>query len=165
MAYNRTFWQDHVTQYEDRFKEVQNTDGTITHTPIEGEVLQQGTPQNQTNFNNIEEGIFAGNEFGAEAMRLLLHHVQNLKKLNGEVGTVALSNTLAYPFNDSVKTVSLATKRDTTDYDVSIDATSADGGGIGHVIVSDKQVNGFKISFTGGAKTVNVKYIVTGGVY
>ena len=98
-------------------------------------------------------------------MRLLLHHAQNLKKLNGEVGTVALTNTLAYPFNDSVKTVSLATKRDTTDYDVSVDAAGAGGGGIGHVIVSDKQVNGFKIAFTGGAKSVSVKYVVTGGVY
>ena len=43
MAYKRTFWQDHVTEFEDRYTERENEDGTITHIPVEGEVIQQGT--------------------------------------------------------------------------------------------------------------------------
>ncbi|SHK14119.1 hypothetical protein [Tepidibacter formicigenes] len=164
MAYNRTFWKDHVTQYENRYREVNNGDGTITHEPIEGEVIQQGTPQNEPNFNNIEEGVFAANEMGSEATRVLLHHDQTLKKLIGEAGETTLTNSLEYPFNNSIKTIAIATKRDTTDYTVDIDAI-ATGGDIGRIEVTDKQLNGFKIAFTGSAKSVNLKYIVKGGIY
>lgn len=31
-------WKDHVTQYSNRYREVQNADGTITHEAVEGEV-------------------------------------------------------------------------------------------------------------------------------
>lgn len=34
-----------------------------------------------------------------------------------------------------------------------------------HVIVYDKQLNGFKLKFEGSAKTVKVKYKVRGGMY
>ena len=54
--YEPKLWQDHVTEFEDRYTESRNDDGTITHTPVEGEIIQQGTPQNATNFNHMEEG-------------------------------------------------------------------------------------------------------------
>lgn len=57
MEYNRTNWQDHVTEFENRYREVENPDGTITHEPIEGEIIQQGTPINAANLNNMEKGI------------------------------------------------------------------------------------------------------------
>lgn len=57
MAYMQTDWLDHVTEYENRYREVQNGDGTITHEKVEGEIIQQGTPMSATNFNHIEEGI------------------------------------------------------------------------------------------------------------
>ena len=34
-------WKDHVTQYSNRYREVQNADGTITHEAVEGEVVQE----------------------------------------------------------------------------------------------------------------------------
>lgn len=55
--YEQKLWQDHVTEFEDRYTESRNDDGTITHTPVEGEIIQQGTPQNATNFNHMENGI------------------------------------------------------------------------------------------------------------
>ncbi len=70
--YKPTFWQDHVTEFNDRFREQNNADGTITHVPIEGEIIQEGTPQNAANFNNIEMGIFAVNELAAELTRVAL---------------------------------------------------------------------------------------------
>ena len=57
MAYNRTKWQDHVVESPRTFTEVSNADGSVTHTPAPGEVLQQGTPQSATNFNNIEDAL------------------------------------------------------------------------------------------------------------
>ena len=64
MAYNRTFWMDHVTEFSDRFRETDNGDGTISHEPVEGEVVQQGTPQNARNFNTLEEGTFSAKAAG-----------------------------------------------------------------------------------------------------
>lgn len=55
--YKQTEWQDRVTEFEDRYIEKENPDGSFTHTPFEGEIIQVGTPQNQTNFNNMENGI------------------------------------------------------------------------------------------------------------
>lgn len=71
--YDRTYWQDHVSEFDNRFREQNNADGTISHIPVEGEVIQQGTPQNAANFNRIETGIFAATEITAELARIALH--------------------------------------------------------------------------------------------
>lgn len=163
--YNRTVWRDHVTQYTDRFRETQNADGTVTHTPVEGEVLQQGTPQNEVNFNNIEEGVLAGHEIGCETALAVLHHEATLKGLVGVSGTVIVTNTQTYPFNNSGKTVALSPARNTAEYGVDVEVLEETGGQAGHVIVYDKLVNGFKIRFTGSASAVTVKYVVQGGIY
>lgn len=55
--YSPTKWQDLVTEYEDRYTVTRNADGTQTHTPYPGEIIQQGTPQSATNFNHMELGI------------------------------------------------------------------------------------------------------------
>lgn len=162
--YQKTRWQNHVTQYENRYREYENPDGTFTHEPIEGEVIQEGTPQNAHNFNNMEDGIFAANELGVEATRKLLQHERAINGVKGETGTVILTNSLVYPFNNSVATVSLAEKRDNTDYSVDIDAGADIRGNVGRIYVFDKLVNGFKIAFTGSAPSVAVKYVIRGGI-
>ena len=43
--YVEQIWLDHVTEFENRYREQTNPDGTITHLPVEGTVIQQGTPQ------------------------------------------------------------------------------------------------------------------------
>lgn len=57
MAYKRTNWKDHVVQRPRTYTKVANGDGSETYTPSPGQVLQQGTPQSATNFNNLEEGL------------------------------------------------------------------------------------------------------------
>ena len=161
--YNRQYWQDHVTQYDNRFRESNNPDGTINHIPVEGEILQEGTPQNAKNFNNLETGVFELNELNAEFMRLALQQKQVLKGVIGETGTVTLVSNRYYPFNNSVKSVTIAPARDTTDYTVDVD-TGEDNPRIGRVVVYDKLKNGFKIACTGSAASVTVKYTVRGGV-
>jgi len=164
MAYKRKIWQDHVTEYNDRYTEVQNPDGSITHTPVEGTVIQQGTPQNAANFNNMEEGIFAADQLATEAARMAKVNSRGLDAVKGEVIPVALTNSSAYPFNNSIKTVSLTQKKTTTDYYVDIELVNVTGGGVGEFRVTDKLLNGFKLAFTGAATAVNVICRVKGGV-
>ena len=163
MSYNRTYWQNHVTQYENRYTRTQNEDGTENLLPVDGEILQQGTPQNKTNFNNLEEGILAAHELAAENARVILFHERDLKNLNGEQGETTLTNSLEYPFNNSEKTIALAIRRDKADYTVEIDIGNT--ANVGQVRVFDKQLNGFKIAHTGSAASVPVKYVVRGGFY
>ena len=55
--YNSTDWKDHITEHPHRRKITENGDGTSEVVKDQGEVLQQGTPQSATNFNNMENGI------------------------------------------------------------------------------------------------------------
>lgn len=143
--YNKTIWQDHVVD--------QN-----------GQVIQQGTPLSARNMNAIENGIFEAYELGAVLTQQVMQHKRLLADLEGEVGQVTLTNTQTYPFNNSKVTVALAKPRNTLNYTVQTEIISASGFP-GDIKISDKQLNGFKIEFTGSATSVTVKYIVRGGMY
>lgn len=156
-------WKDHVTQYSNRYKEVQNADGTITHEEVEGEVIQEGTPQNAQNFNDLEERILASGEVAGLAMLKIAMAESRIKGLQGEIVEDILLNTKDYPFNDSQKTLALVTPRGNLNYTVEVEASTKDAGGIGEIKITDKQLNGFKIEFCGNAKEVNVKCTVRGG--
>lgn len=95
--------------------------------------------------------------------RLRQHIWQNEDEaLICEEGTVTLTNTQKFPFNDSRVTVALAKTQKDTKYVVVTDVQTV-AGNIGDVTVTDKQVNGFKIGYSGGAASVTVKYYVIGG--
>ena len=79
-----------------------------------------------------------------------------------EEGTKTLTNTKRFPFNDSKSSVSLAKTQKNTKY-VIIAEPSTVAGNIGDINVSDRLTNGFKLAFTGSAKSVTVKYYVIGG--
>ena len=164
MAHNRTIWQDHVTEFSDRFNEIDNDDGTISHVPVEGEVIQQGTPQNAQNFNAMEEGIFSAETLGMEAVRIITLNKSVLNGLASEYGEITLTNSQKYPFNSSVASVALKQLMETTAYTVETDVLSATGE-VGRIVISDKQLNGFKISYTGSAKTAKIKFFVKGGLF
>jgi len=166
-VYRPTRWQDHVTEFVNRFWETENPDGSICHELDEGEILQEGTPQNAANFNNLESGIFSALQQTAELARKTLQHERALDELKGEAGTVVLTNSRAYPFNNSVVTIPLAVRRNTTDYSVYIVDTTVSGGvdsQIGRIVTFDKLVNGFRIAYTGSAPSVTVRFLVQGGV-
>ena len=76
-----------------------------------------------------------------------------------------LSNTQEYPFNNSVKTVSLPQERNHVDYTVSAEVVEYFGGFPGEILISAKLLNGFKVASTGSAKSVTVKLYVKGGFY
>lgn len=84
----------------------------------------------------------------------------------GESHTVTLTNTQKYPFNstgDSPITVALTTRRKNLFYSVEPEIT-ANVGPVGEIHVTNKQLNGFKVSFDGCGKSVTVILRVKGGM-
>lgn len=163
--YEPKLWQDHVTEFEDRYTESRNEDGTITHTPVEGETLQKGTPQSAKNFNHMEDGISNGGELAALLAIGVMHQRQQAQNLAGDVLEVELSNSMEYPFNNSVETVALSRPRNNLDYTVTAEVLECSGGSAGDIEVTEKLTNGFKIEYTGSAKKARLKVFVKGGFY
>lgn len=163
--YSATKWQDHIVQKPDTYIQVLNPDGTITLVPSPGETIQQGTPMSATNFNNMENGIFDAHELNAVLTQQVMQHKRLLGDFEGEVQTINLTNALSYPFNDSLKTVSLAKTRDTLNYRVFVEVQSVTAGFLGGIIIKDKALNGFKIGYDGSATAVTLKIWVIGGMY
>lgn len=154
--YERTHWADHVPNPANCFTITDNKNGTFTIVPA-GTVQQQGTPQDQLHFNNIESGVTDAHI----AIDLLLDFArQNSWEMEG--GTVALTNAKPFPFNNSQKTISLVGAKENGAYVLLTEVTNAVGN-VGELVISDKLTNGFKIEFTGSASFVTVKYIVLGG--
>lgn len=158
-------WQDHVTEHENRYREIDNGDGTITHEAVEGEILQQGTPQSATNYNHMEDGISNAGELAALLAIEAIHMRQQVADETGEAIILTLTNSEQYPFNNSVKTVALKNARNHLNYTVSAEVMEYGGGCVGNIEVTEKLANGFKIAHTGSAKEVKLKVFVKGGFY
>lgn len=128
-----------------------------------GELVQEGTPMSRTQFYNMESGILANDVLGAYLLQQIMLHQRSLTDLEGEIKEITLTNNQDYPFNNSAKTIALEHERDTLAYKVDVEVLEADGL-VGDVEVYDKALNGFKLRYTGSAKTVKLRYFVTGGM-
>lgn len=164
LLYKATKWIDHVTQFPMRKRITQNSDGTSDVIRAEGEIIQQGTPRNARNYNNMEEGILANQIHILALNQLLLQHDRAILENHGEFGEISILNKNKYPFSSDPVTIAIKEKRSNLDYIVNIEVLSADGN-IERIEVFDKQLNGFKIAFKGTAKNCSLRYKVTGGRY
>mgnify|MGYP001053598526 FL=1 len=126
------------------------------------EIIQEGTPMDAEHFNHMEQGIHNNSLMLALLLENVKHTQQSVESVDGEELEVTLTNTKDFYFNNSVKTVALANMRSTLDYRV-ITEVQGNPVNVGDVVVYDKQVNGFKIAFTGSAKSVTVRCFVQGG--
>ena len=169
--HNQTDWKDHVTQYPNRRQLTTNPDGTTEVVKAQGEIIQQGTPQSATYFNNAENGIQEAQTAVAVLLQYFMQFDRWVKQkvadyaaefLN-EIRTVTLTNSMTFPFNNSVQTINLSTVRKTLNYDVTWEVTSASGN-VGDISVSDKRLNGFKIAYDGSATSVTLKLRIKGGM-
>lgn len=80
LLYNATKWLDHVTQYPMRRRITSNSDGTSDVVRAEGEIIQQGTPRNAQNYNNMESGILANSIYNS----FLVQWVLQLQRASGK---------------------------------------------------------------------------------
>lgn len=135
------------------------------------QVIQEGTLQSADNFNTGEHGTGDAHTAFAIFLQYYLQYEREARAKNinyeaeflNEVKTVTLTNSLSFPRNNSVQTVNLTTSRKTLNYDVSWEIVSATGN-VGDIIVSDKQLNGFKIAHDGSASSVTLKLRIKGGM-
>lgn len=144
-----------------------DTNGTGTYEPTmwvdEVEGIQEGTPVDEQNLNNIECGVNGANLTAEFLTEIMKHQGDQINNIAGEIIKATLTNTAGEAFfNNSAKTIPLSVNRDSFDYTVTVEVeTPVDN--VGEIIVYDKQVNGFKIKFTGSAASVDVKMYVQGG--
>lgn len=124
--------------------------------------IQDGTPQDEQHFNNMECGINSANLLGEFLAEVVKKQGAALGNVDGDVITVDLTNNQGAFFNNSTKTVALPVKRDTLDYSVDVEI-QGDVNNVGDVVIFDKQMNGFKVKYTGSAKSVSLKLYVHGG--
>ena len=143
MAYNRTFWVDHVVDQT-------------------GEVIQQGTLLDQQHFNNLERGISDTN------LALAIQQFEQLQSgynYEDELHTLNLSmENLPWPFNNKETTVALAGLRESINYSVECNVLAYSGGRLGNIRVTDRARNGFKLVHDGSATYVRVAVRVSGGM-
>lgn len=172
--YNQTDWKDHVTQYPNRRIITDNGDGTQDVEKAQGEIIQQGTAQSATNFNNEENGIqdahIAAQILGFGNLHQQRqneeHHARTDAEILGETKTVTLTNSAPYPFNstmDTPVTVALGTVRKNLFYTVEASVASHNGE-VGEIHITDKALNGFKVSFDGSGKNVTLTMRIKGGM-
>ena len=155
--YQPTDWRNHTTDKPGRYYITKNDDDNTYNIVRAGTVMQQGTPQDQAHFNHMEQGIL-----DAQIALTLLLDALRQQSWEIETGEITLTNTQAFPFHDSAKSVDLKTHRENGEYIV-ITVASAPTGNIGEIVVSDRLTNGFKLGYTGSAPSVTVKYTVIGG--
>jgi len=154
--YQRTYWEDEVRSPSNRYNVTNNADGTKTITKA-GTVMQPGTFQDQQHFNNMEVGIT-----DTQIAVMMLINAMRQNEWEVERGQLTLTNSAIYPINNSVQSVALQLPKENGDYIVLAEVVSCSGNA-GEVVVSDKLANGFKIGYTGSAKSAVVQYTVIGG--
>lgn len=143
MAYERTFWVDHVTD--------QN-----------GDVLQYGTLLDQEHFNNIEEGL---SDAGLALALVQFKQTQDGYQNEDETHIVDLAmDKQPWPFNNKATTIGLKALRENTNYGVEVSVISYSGGRLGNITVVDRARNGFKLVHDGSATNVRVSVRVSGGM-
>lgn len=126
------------------------------------EVIQEGTPLDAEHFNHMEQGIHNNSLMLAVLLESVAENARQMASTIGEEISVDLTNSKDFYFNNSVKTVALSTMRSTTDYRVEVEV-QGNVTNVGDIVVYDKQMNGFKIAYTGSAVSVTVKCFVSGG--
>ena len=140
-------------------------DGKViqTLTPQPGEVIQEGTPIDDENLDSMDESAWEALQIAKANINFSRQNRDRIEAMEGEVVRVTLSNTQQYPFNNSQTTVPLSKETHKTNYTVLVEVISSTGGGVGDVRITDRAVNGFKISYSGAATSVTLDCYIRGG--
>ncbi len=100
----------------------------------------------------------------AELLRAVLLHDTEVEALKGEVIKKTLKNSMDYPFNNSKITIQLPRPKVNSDYTVDVQVDKVTDGAVGDFYITDKLTNGFKLEYSGSAKSVDVTLHIRGGI-
>lgn len=161
--YDLILWKNRRTELSNVYSIAENQDGTVTLTPVVGEVIEAGTSFSQNNMNHMDNGINEAMIIANMAAVKLLQHQRELENTYFEIGTAEVSSKESYPFNKESVTVAMKKARHTLDYIV---IAFCDDLLQGRAIrIKDKQLNGFKIEVEDCPKEpVTIKYFILGGM-
>lgn len=126
-------------------------------------IIQEGTPMDAVHFNHMEQGIHNNSLMLAVLLEATRQNARSVSAVEGELIETTLTNSKGFYFNNSAKTIALSKMRNTLDYRVFFEV-QGNPVNVGDIVVYDKQLNGFKIAFTGSASSISVKCYVQGGV-
>ena len=90
-------WKDHVVEKPGVFAESDAGNGNVKLDPRFGEVIQQGTPQNATNFNIMDLAAFEAMLMANENARQIRFLMDSMGAVEGLKIPVTLKNTYDYP--------------------------------------------------------------------
>lgn len=124
--------------------------------------IQAGTPQNQTNLNNIECGIFSSSIVAA----FLTLNARETDRQMLETETISILATINGSNTDFSVVIPTSKTRNRTTYNVTaeINAITGTAATAGDIIITAKQINGFKIKYNGTATAVTLRLQVRGGI-
>ncbi len=128
--------------------------GALPNTTIIPNVPNWALQPNKPIYNAGEVGAIAFGTF-----------IPTQADMTGDIITTQLTNSQQYPFNNSIKTISLPYAKNNLNYTVQMEVVSYSGGFVGDISITEKMLNGFKIATTGSATSVNLKLYVKGGIY
>lgn len=154
---------DHVVEYPGRFTETDLGNNLVQHDAAPGEIVQEGTPLNAANMNLLDLAALQAIMMASHNASVLRQVSDKVDAQEGEQIEVTLTNSLAYPFNNSQATVQLGTNRNKKTYTVLVEVLSSVGGGVGDIKITDKLLNGFKVEYSGAATSVTLNCIIQGG--
>lgn len=161
--YDLIVWKNRRTEIANTYSIKENEDGTVTLTPVVGEVIEAGTSFNQTNMNSMDNGINEAMIIANMAIVKLLQQQNELRNTYFEIGSIAVQSAEDYPFNTASVTVAMKEARNTLDYVVMAFCDDLQQGRA--IRIKDKQLNGFKIEVEDcPKKPVTIKYFILGGM-
>lgn len=160
--YDLILWKNRRTEISNTYSIKENEDGTITLTPVVGEVIEAGTSFNQTNMNSMDFGINEAMIIANMAIIQSRQHQRELENTYFEVGSIKVQSNEEYPFNAESVTVAMKDARNTLDYVVMAFCDDLQQGRA--IRIKDKQLNGFKVEVEDcPKKPVTIKYFIIGG--
>ena len=140
--YDLILWENRRTEFSNRYSVTQNADGTITLTPVTGDIIAAGTSFNQKNMNHMDNGINEAMIIANMGIIQLRQHQRELENTYFETGTVNISSNESYPFNKESVTVAMKKARNTLDYIVIVFCDDLQQGG--GIRIKPKPLNGLK---------------------
>lgn len=120
--------------------------------------VQVGTDLDAAHFNNNERAT-------VEAYALAALNSMYQRYANGEIAQAATVKVTAV-LSPGLQEVALpySATRNTTDYDVDVVVSKTIAGEVDKISITTKQVNGFKVNYTGDTSNMPVTFKITGGM-